>query len=113
MTNENLKKALAEFERKLLESQQDLSEEFQKVLNENIWDLYDESDGDILEFAHEGISYKVLKIFDDEKEEYCHIIHRRVPYNEPYDEWIYWCQINDCRTLKEAREKFIDDENNS
>ena len=48
MTEENLRKALAEFERKLLESQQDLPEEFQKVLNENIWDLY---------------------VYDDEKEE--------------------------------------------
>ena len=42
MTEENLKKALAEFERNLLESQEDLPEEFQKVLNDNIWDLYAE-----------------------------------------------------------------------
>ena len=48
MIEENLNKALAEFERKLLESQEDLPEEFQTVLNENLWDLY---------------------VFDDEKEE--------------------------------------------
>lgn len=44
MIEENIRKALEEFERKLLESQKDLPEEFQKVLNDNIWDLYDYDD---------------------------------------------------------------------
>ena len=33
---------LKDFEQKLIESQQDLPEDFQKVLNDNIWDLYQE-----------------------------------------------------------------------
>ena len=49
MTEENLKKALAEFERNLLESQEDLPEDFQRVINDNIWDLYAESEEKFLE----------------------------------------------------------------
>lgn len=109
MSNDPLKKALREFAQKLKSSQKDLESDFQKILNDNLWDLYVESDGDTLEFTHEGIKYKVTKNFDDEREECYYEIHRKVPG----DSWIYWMTFNGCCSLKEAKEKFIEYENNS
>lgn len=40
MTDEQIDKALKDFADKLINAQQDLPPEFQKVLDENKWELY-------------------------------------------------------------------------